>query len=111
MSIVTLIETSQADALKHLSYASLQRSSGATSDVLMAAIQYLSGSIELLEPKFEFIEEDIIEPLDVQEVQEARRTGTLYHPISGQPVEDFETHVFMHFVPGRGVNEATLREA
>lgn len=103
--IVDFLESEDPEQLKHLSFGHLASISKAPQTELFTAIQYLTGTIELLVPMFEFIDDDDIFLIEPSDIQEARKDGEFYHPITGELVVDFESHVFMHFVPS-GLDES-----
>lgn len=66
------------------------------------ATQYLSGDrSHLLEPRFEFVDDDnsIMEDISLEELRAAEETGFLVHPDSGNEIEDYEKYVVMYFQP------------
>lgn len=68
----------------------------------LLAVQYLIGDrTKLLEVKFELMEDDdsFPCPLPDSEVKLAQETGELYHPETGEIVNDYEDKVFMYFKP------------
>lgn len=93
-----------ANQLAHITYGRLRNIIGTqykNSDLLVA-IQYLIGEgTKLLEVGFELIEEDdsFPYPLANSEVNLANETGELYHPETGEIVNDYENKVFMYFKP------------
>lgn len=101
-SIVAFLSTQPEGNLRHLTFGMLSGATGrsTSSDLVSSAIAYLSGDrAGLLEMKFEFIDQGDIFPLPATELAKARREKIFYHPIAGVPVEDFEQHVYIYFVP------------
>ena len=102
--IVSFIETHSSDDVKYLSFAHLLDIVATNPEECFAAVQYLSGArSQVLEAKFEFIEDDLIEEIDASDLFEAGESGVFYHPIEGVPVDDYQDKVFFYFVPGPGV--------
>ena len=91
------------DSLCHITYGSLRKVVGLQykDNELLKAIQYLCGErINLLEEKFELIEnDDNIFALSNNEVGLAQATGKLFHPETGELVSNFKEKVFMYFKP------------
>lgn len=90
--------------LAHITYSRLHDITGSKygDQDLLLAIQYLIGDgTKLLEVGFELIEEDdsFPYPLANSEVKLAKETGELYHPETGEMVDDYESKVFMYFKP------------
>ena len=93
-----------ANQLAHITYGRLRNiiSTHYKDSDLLLAIQYLIGDgTKLLEVGFELIEEDdsFPYPLANSEVKLAKETGELYHPETGEIVDDYESKVFMYFKP------------
>jgi hypothetical protein len=89
--------------LQHITYGSLRIVVGSqySNQDMLKAIQYLCGDcINLLEAKFELIENDNdIFELSNDEVSLAKETGKLFHPETGELVSNFKEKVFMYFKP------------
>ncbi|NMG29339.1 hypothetical protein [Aromatoleum evansii] len=99
IAIVDYLAGQPVQNLQHITFGALGRMAGTTSLAeIMPAIRYLTGAaLPLLDPQFEFIDGEFIEPLSTTEVAEARGSGIFYHPESGEQVADFATKIFMHF--------------
>jgi hypothetical protein len=105
IAILEFIAKQDLQFVKRLTFGQLMRVAGLSdpADVL-PAVQYLTGArLHLLDPRFEFIDvtTDYIEEVDLDVVAQARADSVFYHPHSGEPVADFESALFMFFVPGR----------
>jgi len=94
--------------LQHITYGSFRKVIGTnySDNDLIQAIQYLCGDyINLLEAKFELIEnDDNIFALSDDEVSLAQKTGMLIHPDTGEVVNNFKEKVFMYFKPSPRIN-------
>lgn len=67
---------------------------------LLKSVQYLCGDrIQLLDINFELLEDEEFFPLSKSDVSDAKKTGELVHPQTGEIVEDYEEKVFMYFTP------------
>lgn len=102
IQILNYVVEYPASKLKHISYGSLKKLVGPkfTDEQLLVSIQYLCGErVPVLEPNFEFIENDELYIIPNSEIEEARRKGVLIHPLTGEEIYDFENCVFMFFVP------------
>lgn len=102
LAILDFIATKGHEFVDRLTFGQLTRVAalGDVSDVV-PAIQYLTGArLHLLEPRFEFIDEerDFAEEVPLDVVARARADRIFYHPHTGEPVEDFERSLFMFFV-------------
>jgi hypothetical protein len=105
------VELSQAT---HITYGSLRQVvQNCTSDQkMLGAIQYLCGDrIPLLEAKFELIDDYGEFDLPNSEVREARESGELIHPETGETITDIEEKIFMYFQPGVLVKELRTSNA
>lgn len=90
------------DKQYHITFGSLKIVIGNkyTNVDLLKAVQYLCGDrIKLLDINFELLEDEEFFPLSKSDVSDAKKTGELVHPQTGEIVEDFEEKVFMYFVP------------
>lgn len=101
--------TSQPAAKElHLTYSLLKSQLKPSSDTeLLLAIQYLSGdSAKVLDMKFEFADEsgEFI-PVDDLTVAEARNTNVFYHPLTGEPVPNFQSAILVYFTPGSALRD------
>lgn len=99
-AILEFAASRSEEVLQHITFGALARASQlADPSLAVVAIQYLTGDrVHLLEPRFEFIDGDLIEAIEISEVNEARRNGTFYHPETGDLVTDFESKLIVHFV-------------
>ena len=95
--------------LKHLTHGSLKVAIGEyCSDVdVVKAIQYLCGDrAPVLSLHFELVDdEDNYLPLEDDDIRDAKRTGKLVHPETGEYIENFEDKVLMYFTPSSLVQE------
>lgn len=92
--------------LKHMTYSLVAQVVGSKRpDEVLRITQYLSGErVKLLEMKFELIIDDAITPLEDEVVYHAETTGSLIHPETGNPVADYEGHVYPYFIPSEEVD-------
>lgn len=98
-AILNYVCSQPEQTLKYITFATLMRVAGLKHKIdVIPASQYLIGArVPLLVPKFEFIEDDYIEEISLDEVAQARKEGVFYHPYKGEPVADFESKIFMYF--------------
>ncbi len=85
-----------------ITYASLRKITGDkyANEDLMMAIQYLCGDrVQLLDVKFKLIENDNFFDISNSELKEARETGELVHPETGELIKDYEEKVYIYFQP------------
>ena len=103
MALVDYIGSLPADQLKMLTFPTLSRAVGETriDDELMRALTILvSSRIAALDARALLVDDDQSEhELDSEELAEARATGRLIHPETGEPVPEFESRVIPFFVP------------
>lgn len=87
--------------IKHLSYTRIaQIIETQEPSVLLAVVQYCAGArLGLLDMRFELILNDSVFELDNSDVHDAENGGVLIHPETGDPVENYERHVYPFFVP------------
>ena len=76
------------------------------------AVQYLTGhDLHLLDMEFEFIDErEEFIYFDVDALSVARREGKLFHPETGDQIEDYEDRIFVTFVPSALAKEISANE-
>lgn len=103
LDIIDFVASKPLDQLQFLTFTTLSRAAGKEAidmDVL-AAVNLLTGSrIAVLQAHAMLINDDDTEcELSVEYFAEARRTGTLVHPETGDPVPDFEAHLIPFFTP------------
>lgn len=94
--------------LKHLTYGSLKIAIGEyRSDVdFLKVIQYLCGDrVHVLSIHFELMENNDYFQLDYDDIRDAKNTGRLVHPETGEYIDNFEEKVLMYFTPGSKVHE------
>lgn len=99
--IVDYIAHQPREKLQHLTYGMLAMVGKCESEeVASRVIAYLSGDVtHVLEMRFEFIDGNEIYPLESKEIAEARRERCFIHPDTGFPVDDYESHIYIYFVP------------
>ncbi len=90
----------------HITYGSLHRviskaTPQAYSDIeMLMAIQYLCGDrVNALDVKFELIEDDNYIEISKHDLNDANRTGQLFHPETGELVKDFPDKIYIYFQP------------
>jgi hypothetical protein len=96
--------TDNIGMLKHISFGSLKKVVGDAFDdgQVLSTISYLCGDrARVLRTAFEFIDgEDVTpHPVSDSEVMKARKTGIFIHPLTGEPVDQFESKIFIYFEP------------
>lgn len=85
--------------LRHITFGALSRAANLDNiqDVIPASRYLIGARVPLLTPHFEFIEDDFIEDIPLENVAAARQEGAFYHPDKGELVADFESKLFMYF--------------
>lgn len=109
-SIVDFISKRSNKHLQHLTFGMLAKVCGGSQELGSRAIAYLTGDrARTLQICFEFIDDkNEIYPTTANEIQTARNTGSFLHPDDGEPVLDFEKHIYVYFIPAwltDGVNK------
>ncbi|EGL62699.1 hypothetical protein AGRO_4605 [Agrobacterium sp. ATCC 31749] len=103
LDIIDFIASKPVDQLRFLTFTTLCQAAGRESIDLevLAAINLLTSSkLAIFESHAMLVDEDDTEhELSAEEFAEARKTGTLIHPETGEPVPDFETHLIPFFAP------------
>jgi len=98
-----LASAKKPEQLKMITFRDLVRVTGKTgvdSDLLTAVSILSNSSFAVLDARALLVDEDAAEwELSPEDFAEARATGTLIHPVSGQDVHDFESHIIPFFVP------------
>ncbi|ANJ93397.1 hypothetical protein [Serratia plymuthica] len=85
--------------LNHISFIRLKTAIETNDDSLVIkVVRYLSGeSLPIINIEFEFIDGNFIEQLSLENVRITQAEDKYYHPETGDPVEDFESKIFMYF--------------
>jgi hypothetical protein len=103
MKILDFVEATPRDELHFLTFKTLCRATGREKvDLeLLAAINILAGSrLGLLDAHALFVDDDEDEhELSPADISEARATGELIHPETGESVPDYESHLIPFFSP------------
>jgi hypothetical protein len=103
LDIISFLKTQPVHQSQFFSFKSLSRAAGrdAVDMDVLAALNLLTGSRRpLLQVHAMLIDEDGTEhELSLEELAGARRTGTLYHPVTREPISDFESRVVPLFSP------------
>ena len=110
IAILDYLVRSNFKHLSHITYGSLRKIVEKAYDdqEILIAIQYLCGDrTPLLEAKFELIDNSNYYDISNSELNEARETGQLLHPETGELIDDFEDKVFMYFQPNSLVKSLT----
>lgn len=99
--IIVEFLSAHTDAV-HISFAQLFDVVGKTRQMDQSAvlnvINYLTGSdLSLLRTGFEYIEGDIVQPLDIDQVRAARFRQI--NPLTGDKDEEIGSKIFMFFLP------------
>lgn len=91
---------SNKKALKYIPYNSLCKTTNSSpEDIFQAINAMLKNNIPVLDIKFEFIEFDDSEPIEIpyEDIIEARITNIFIHPDTGERIENFKNKIFMYF--------------
>lgn len=98
-AILNYICSQPEQNLRHITFGALSRAAELKNmqDVIPASRYLIGARVSLLTPQFEFIEDDLIENIPLEEVSHAREEGVFYHPRKGELVPDFESKLFMYF--------------
>ncbi|MBN3808762.1 hypothetical protein [Paraburkholderia sp. Ac-20347] len=101
---VAIVDQLAAGVLHRLTFGQLYRLASkneASQDDIARALQYLTGhDLHLLDTEFEFIDEnDETFYFALHDLRVAEREGALYHPESGELIDNYEERVFPTFVP------------
>lgn len=103
LSIFDFLLRLPMDRPLHLTYGRLRSTIGQSYEdrEILLAIQYLTGDrTQLLELHYELIDEDDTPyPLDDDLVRLAQETGELFHPETGDIVNNYKDKVFLYFTP------------
>ncbi|RFP23897.1 hypothetical protein [Duganella sp. BJB476] len=78
-------------------------------NVVLNIITYLTGTdLQLLKTGFEYIEEEIVKPLDIEQVRAARYNKI--NPITGDEDDEIGSKIFMYFIPSDLAKTALVAE-
>jgi hypothetical protein len=104
----------EPDIHRPLTLVALQRISGGDCGIkdIHAAAEFLAGEdIALLERRFEFLRNDDVVEISIQDVLEATNTGEFFDPDTGTRVENWERFIVPYYVPTTKLKElASERE-
>lgn len=85
--------------LRHITFGALSRAAKLENiqDVIPASRYLIGARAPLLNLKFEFTEDNIIEEISLEEVNKAQAEGVFYQPDRAELVKDFESKLFIFF--------------
>jgi len=111
---VAIVDQLAEGVLQRLTFGQLYRLASkneASQDDIARALQYLTGhDLHLLDTEFEFIDEnDETFYFALQDLSVAEREGALYHPESGELIDNYEERVFPTFVPSSLAKEISAK--
>ncbi|MFL9944285.1 hypothetical protein [Paraburkholderia graminis] len=111
---VAIVDQLAEGVLHRLTFGQLYRlasKNDASQDDIARAVQYLTGNdLHLLDTEFEFIDEnDDTYYFAMQDLNEAQHEGALYHPESGELIDNYEERVFPTFVPSSLAKEISAK--
>jgi hypothetical protein len=103
ISIVKYLASADPKLLRRVSFRMLQEITKVEDPAeMLPAVQYLNGArVKALALRFNFVIDDYEAEIDADVVETARSEGRFYHPETGDPVDNFESKIFVHFVPGK----------
>lgn len=103
LKIIDYISALPVEQMQMLTFQSMTNAVGLkeVDDTILRAVSLLaSTSIDALETKLLLIDDDEREfDIEKGELAEARKTGFLVHPATGEQIRDFETKIIPYFVP------------
>ncbi len=86
-----------------------QRAMGAD---ILDAVRYLSAEIDVLDSHFEILDESgAAHPVANAMMAELRKSGTLHHPVTGEPVKDIQAQVQLIFTAARSFTQMFDQES
>jgi hypothetical protein len=99
LRVLSWVTSLPANAASHLTLPFLAKNTDLSNpEILTSVLAYLTGArVPLLNIRYEFIDGDIIEQIDIEEVKEAAASGAFVHPITGELVPDYESKLFAYF--------------
>lgn len=111
---VAIVDQLAEGVLQRLTFGQLYRlasKSEASQEDIARALQYLTGhDLHLLDTEFEFIDEnDETFYFGMQDLNDAQHEGGLYHPESGELIDNYEERVFPTFVPSSLAKEISAK--
>ncbi|GKX58556.1 hypothetical protein [Leminorella grimontii] len=85
--------------LRHIAFFNLKRVINTHDDRLVIKVaRYFSGDVlPIVNICFEFIENDYIEQVSIEDFRLIQLENKFFHPESGELVSDFESKIFMYF--------------
>lgn len=112
---VAIVDQLAEGVLKRLTFGQLYglaTKSDASKEDIARALQYLTGhDLHLLDTEFEFIDEnEETFYFNLDDLNTARHDGDLFHPESGERIDNYEERVFPTFVPSSLAKEILSNE-
>lgn len=107
-TLFLFLTSEHASKLKHFTYKTLINGTGldiSTPEdyvLIIKATDYFSSyKAHLLNMHFQYIDDTLEEPLEVEDdlISHALDTGKFYHPETGELVDDFNKFLFPYFTP------------
>ncbi|MCL6270253.1 hypothetical protein M3P05_10000 [Sansalvadorimonas sp. 2012CJ34-2] len=104
LSIVDYLERTNLERLRFMSFKHLKGEVAPNSgdaEFWRSALYLTGASFKILDFGYQMIDElGQAYTLEIEDVRQAKITGELIHPYTGEPVEDYQNHVFIYFFPG-----------
>ena len=95
--------------MAHMPFSSFRRianNNRIKNETLLNLLFHIINRAELLDLKYEFIDDDeICYSLPTETVKQAKSRGLLYHPDTGEPVISYQEKVFMYFTPSQKLRD------
>ncbi|MFH5923823.1 hypothetical protein [Roseomonas xinghualingensis] len=113
LKIIDFVASLPAEQVRMLTFSNLCRVVGKRApdgDLLTAVTILVSSKIHALDTHTLFIDDNQAEhEIDPEDLRDAKLSGTLVHPVSGELVSNYEAHLVPFFVPSpklRGIVDA-----
>lgn len=99
LEVIYFLQSQPAENLRFITFGALSRAAKVSEPIEVLPIaQYLAGSrLHLLDTCYMLVDGDDEYEVKPEEVAEAKKSGVLYHPDFGEPIENFEDKLIVYF--------------
>lgn len=99
LEVISFLKSQPEENLRFITFGALSRAAKLSEPIdILPVAQYLAGSrIHLLDTCYMLVDGENEYEIRHEEVAEANKSGTLYHPDFGVPVENFEDKLIVYF--------------
>lgn len=99
LEVISFLQSQPVENLRFITFGALSRAAKVAEPIEVLPIaQYLAGArLHLLDTRYMLVDGDDEYEVGSEEVADANKSGVLYHPDFGEPVENFEDKLIVYF--------------